>query len=860
MSASDITSPQTATTAEQPSRQFIADQRILRLNLTAAQRENTLEYLKTENLADPDQSLTDEDDQRRQRYAGFWQPVQNRLQYLTDAGPVVRGVTGQRLCVTTLAGIGKSKLVQQLAVVRAHLARAQVVLSGEELEFQNLPNNVDQYLSQGSDSNSQVCFLVQQVRRRLFLPHAGLSRLPTDAELQRWLMSQARSGHLTLVIDGLDEVPVVEGRPKARALAEFLQRFPRVHCVVAGRPYAIYNDYWATLFARVSGSPASDWEFCQTEVFTEVQRERYLGAARLQQLRQYRGRMELNGRTLEVLRILPDAILSSIRSIADVYWHSIEKSIRLDSRESAEQRPQTELTGDQSMAILSAIAILTVQGWRVQEDCSAVNELGLEPLPESADDSTTKDLRRSVALTNAFLDQLDQLVARALKLSANGAPDTSRARKLYHEFLRLSSAYVEFSYVNLQGETGRWRDVTCRDFFAALWLVRYSEKPEREWITQRPTSIRRRWSGSFISGRHSELLEVWQFLCGMPSVSWKNFDQNSQRWSTVIGSLFLPGQNSEPRPTELMALAWPALLRQAGFLQRSNWDDADLQAATVTIQQAVATSHQKNTWPLLPGNKTCQNILRTFLLEYLRYRDARGPVGNAETAAICEEDLESQFRDCQSFPGRTFYAGDRKNFRSGPATEMSLAAGFQLCSVPVTRRLYALFDPRHAGQHSDYDQFSPEPRCPAIYLSYWDSVMFSVWAHGRLPTEWEWEYASRGGQDRAGNDKPIYWWGNDQSQLVEYAWVRDNSGDRTHPVGQKTANGFELRDMLGNVWEWTSSRYNVTDSTIVSRVVRGGSFLHDAVLARCSRRVGSDPSDSNHDTGCRVARAEIRKP
>jgi formylglycine-generating enzyme required for sulfatase activity len=191
---------------------------------------------------------------------------------------------------------------------------------------------------------------------------------------------------------------------------------------------------------------------------------------------------------------------------------------------------------------------------------------------------------------------------------------------------------------------------------------------------------------------------------------------------------------------------------------------------------------------------------------------------------------------------------------------MSLEAGFQLCSVPVTRRLYALFDPRHADQHDDYDKYSPEPRCPAIYLSYWDSVMFSVWAHGRLPTEWEWEYASRGGQDRAGNDQPIWWWGNDESQLVKYAWVSDNSDICTHPVGDKPANGFGLHDMLGNVWEWTSSRYDVTDSTSVSRVVRGGSFFIDAILARCSRRADDDPSSSDDDSGCRVARAEIRKP
>jgi formylglycine-generating enzyme required for sulfatase activity len=847
--------------------QFIADQRILRLNLTEAQRANTREYLTTANLPDPDQSLADPEDQDRLRYNRYWQRVRNRLQYLTTAGPVRQTATGQRLCVTTLAGIGKSKLLNQLAVVRAHLAHAQLVLSGEELEFARLPEHVDEYLSRPFGEKSVAPFLVEHVRRRLQRDNAGLARLPSDFELQRWLIAQARNGRLTLVIDGLDEIPVVEGKDRARELAEFLKRFPRVHCVVAGRPYAIYNDYWAILFARSSESPASDWEFCQTEIFTEAQRERFLGATRLRQLRQYRGRMELSGRTLEVLRTLTEKKLDAIRSIADVYWYSIEKSVYMDSRKSADKPPQTELTGDQALAILSAFAILTVQGWSAPESCNAAEELNLEPLPQAAEDSTAKDLRRSVPLTDAFLDHLDQLIARALKLKTSAGPDTTRARQLYDELIRLSPAYVEFSYVTLQGNQGRWRDATCRDFFAALWLLRYSNKEERVWMTQRPTWIRTDWQGKFIRGLHSELYEVWQMLCGMPPEAYTDFDEKGELWSAVIGSLFLPRQTSEPRPTELMVRAWPTLLSRAGFLQKTNWDDADLQTATVTVQKAVKTSHQSRTWPEFSGSESCQRILRTFLLQYLYLRDGSATVGNAETATICHEDLESQFRNCESFAGKTFYAGDGKSYGSGPATLMTLDAAFTLCAVPVTRRLYALFDTHHAGQfrtknknkNEDYDRYSPDPRCPAIYLSYWDSVMFSIWSHSRLPTEWEWEYAARAGKDQPGKAQPIWWWGNDESQLVKYAWIRRNSEGTTHPVGDLEANPdpYKLYDMLGNVLEWTSSLFRPGDPSSVSRVVRGGSFRSDAVLARCSRRSGSVPSVSDHDTGCRVARADF---
>ncbi len=64
----------------------------------------------------------------------------------------------------------------------------------------------------------------------------------------------------------------------------------------------------------------------------------------------------------------------------------------------------------------------------------------------------------------------------------------------------------------------------------------------------------------------------------------------------------------------------------------------------------------------------------------------------------------------------------------------------------------------------------------------------------RLPTEAEWEYAARAGA-------------SPQVSLDEVAWYAADSGDQTHPVGQKKPNAWGLYDMLGNVREWVSDQY-----------------------------------------------------
>jgi formylglycine-generating enzyme required for sulfatase activity len=213
-------------------------------------------------------------------------------------------------------------------------------------------------------------------------------------------------------------------------------------------------------------------------------------------------------------------------------------------------------------------------------------------------------------------------------------------------------------------------------------------------------------------------------------------------------------------------------------------------------------------------------------------------------------------------PGGRFSMGcDEGSAKHQPEHSVHVEA-FYIDRFPVTNHEFKCFAdatghplPHYEVSWCDTQDYNWDPKTrtfpegkadhPVVLVTWQDALAYAQWADKRLPSEAEWELAARGLDGR------IWPWGNQPTS------GRSNTLEAgigaTTPVGQFTPQGDSqegVADMIGNVWEWTSSLfrpypYDASDGreTLEAngwRVLRGGSWVNDLSVARTYTRLDGD--------------------
>jgi len=196
--------------------------------------------------------------------------------------------------------------------------------------------------------------------------------------------------------------------------------------------------------------------------------------------------------------------------------------------------------------------------------------------------------------------------------------------------------------------------------------------------------------------------------------------------------------------------------------------------------------------------------------------------------------------------------------REMPQHRVTLS-GFAMGKTPVTQEQW------QAVMGTNPANFSGPSR-PVENVSWWEAVEFCDRLSKltnklyRLPTEAEWEYACRAG------GQTLYSFSNSKLLLRSYGWMTWNAGNKTQPVGKKSANAWGFQDLHGNVWEWCEDKWHetyrgcptdgrawTTGGNNNKRVVRGGAWYSLADECRCASRFCYDASFRYSSIGFRVA-------
>jgi formylglycine-generating enzyme required for sulfatase activity/predicted Ser/Thr protein kinase len=235
------------------------------------------------------------------------------------------------------------------------------------------------------------------------------------------------------------------------------------------------------------------------------------------------------------------------------------------------------------------------------------------------------------------------------------------------------------------------------------------------------------------------------------------------------------------------------------------------------------------------------------------------PLVEVETKALDEPPRQWFEPEMVYVEGGTFTMGSPKSEEDHRMEEIPhqvILSSFHIGKYPVTQGQWK------AVMGSNPSEFKKGDNYPVENVSWYYVQVFlqklnaATGKQYRLPTEAEWEYAARGGNQSKG-----YRYSGSNS-IDSVAWHSRNS-DETHPVGQKSPNELGIYDMSGNVEEWCNDWYGdyplrggqtnpKGGSSGSYRVKRGGSWRSLAFLCRIAQRGAGEPAKIGNDIGFRL--------
>lgn len=183
--------------------------------------------------------------------------------------------------------------------------------------------------------------------------------------------------------------------------------------------------------------------------------------------------------------------------------------------------------------------------------------------------------------------------------------------------------------------------------------------------------------------------------------------------------------------------------------------------------------------------------------------------------------------------------------------------GFFIDQTEITVAQYKRFNPDY--DETIYTDGQECPECPVMAVDWLYAQRYCQWAGKRLPTETEWEAAARGHSDYK------YPWGNEAQKTSANILGIVDGFDGPAPVGSfpKGASPSGVLDMIGNVWEWVSTRIVLAPLTDMNPplqkdspyLVKGGSWQSPSKMASISYRNLVDPRMKNPAFGFRCAKS-----